>query len=70
MIKVSKISYEMLNKEVLLDVMLKAENNSKFKKTSAVLFNSNSKSARKRKTCDDNEERNKEDFGTKRRRSN
>lgn len=51
--KVSKISYEMLNKEVLLDVIMKSENNCKIKKNP--IYNSNNKNE-----CF-------KDFGTKRR---
>ncbi len=67
MIKVSKISYEMLNKEVLLDVILKAESNCKSKKLpSASAFLKSTRSKRKHAHIDD-DNKNFKDFSTKRR---
>jgi len=70
MIKTSKISYEMLSKEVLLDVIVKSETNCKLKKNPLnLILNSDSKSANKankRKRLEKKDETSK-DFGTKRR---
>ena len=74
MIKVGRISYEMLTKEVLLDVIVKAESNGNgsgsFKGKKGMSING---SYGKRKSGDDEEIRHSQDFkdfGSKRRRSN